>query len=361
MPLPAFYSVVRLLGRALIDCAPDKSPVFNVKLKTKDGKRKHGRFQMLYVGLRDMGQSHCASVIVEFGSKDQRVALAWILECQHSAAIAFPFTAISYSHGDPTQRVGYALAEFLQARKEWKCTKVRAIPEAAESMDITVTYVDAQPHEQRKRTILEAVPLGTPLLAAALEIDADPPAPLKMLKIDASDDEVVRFFRETDKHGFLSNFYKHRKPLVHNGKEYATAEHLFQALKFMQDPSNVANMDLADAIRTQTTPYKAKILAGGGKGSFAWQKALAAVYEQHIKCGAKFPENWNDVRIEVMEDVVRLKFEQDKECSGRLVATGEAQLIEASPFDSFWGEGRSRNGQNKLGGILGRVRSVLLE
>ena len=44
-----------------------------------------------------------------------------------------------------------------------------------------------------------------------------------------------------------------------------------------------------------------------------------------------------------------------------LLSTGKAALIENSPWDSFWGCGKKKDGLNHLGRILERVRDALKE
>ena len=181
----------------------------------------------------------------------------------------------------------------------------------------------------------------------------------KKVKPEAAEREQIRFFRETDPaFGFLSNFHVHKTPIVYEHKEYRTAEALYQALKFLQDDSNKANLDLAEAIRTQNTPYQSKIIAGGRSGRYKWQQALAGQHATFVRAGAKFPDDWHERRLDVMSEVLALKFEQDEECAERLLDTGDAALIEASPFDSFWGVGRDGRGENRLGMMLEQIRTI---
>jgi N-glycosidase YbiA len=45
----------------------------------------------------------------------------------------------------------------------------------------------------------------------------------------------------------------------------------------------------------------------------------------------------------------------------RLLATGDADLIEHTENDDFWGDGGDGKGRNELGRILMAVREVLRE
>jgi ribA/ribD-fused uncharacterized protein len=42
-----------------------------------------------------------------------------------------------------------------------------------------------------------------------------------------------------------------------------------------------------------------------------------------------------------------------------LLATGDRPLVETSPFDAYWGCGRSGKGKNRLGQLLMQVRAKL--
>ncbi len=53
------------------------------------------------------------------------------------------------------------------------------------------------------------------------------------------------------------------------------------------------------------------------------------------------------------------KFRQNEGLRNKLLATGDATIVEASPFDSYWGCGKNGLGANNLGKVLMRVRAAL--
>jgi ribA/ribD-fused uncharacterized protein len=55
------------------------------------------------------------------------------------------------------------------------------------------------------------------------------------------------------------------------------------------------------------------------------------------------------------------KFRQNPALRKALLDTGDAKLIESSPYDSYWGEGKDKKGLNHLGTILERVRNKIKE
>jgi len=65
------------------------------------------------------------------------------------------------------------------------------------------------------------------------------------------------------------------------------------------------------------------------------------------------------VNVQKMEETLSYKFQQHPQLKHMLLATGEAELVEDSDKDSFWGVGADRKGRNELGKALGRLRTGL--
>ena len=73
----------------------------------------------------------------------------------------------------------------------------------------------------------------------------------------------------------------------------------------------------------------------------------------------KLRSDWEDVKIVVMRNVLRCKFSQNPELKAKLIATGDAELIEGNKHrDVFWGVCNGK-GQNHLGKLLMEVRAEL--
>ena len=51
---------------------------------------------------------------------------------------------------------------------------------------------------------------------------------------------------------------------------------------------------------------------------------------------------WDKVRYEYMKQALRLKYSQNKDLYNVLMGTGDAVLVEASPFDKVWGVGLAK-------------------
>jgi N-glycosidase YbiA len=139
--------------------------------------------------------------------------------------------------------------------------------------------------------------------------------------------ESITSFRE--EHFFLSNFY----PCVIELDEdhYATLEHALQASKTTIHSERYKIMGLP-------TPGKAK------------------------RAGQEVPlrKDWEQVKLKIMADLLWQKFSQP-ELTAKLLATGDAQLIEGNDWgDRYWGQVNGV-GHNHLGRLLMAVRALLRE
>ena len=128
------------------------------------------------------------------------------------------------------------------------------------------------------------------------------------------------------KYFFLSNFFPSN--ILYQGVLYHNAEAAFQAQK---DPSRCEEF-------SRLNPSEAKRLGRR----------------------VKLRSDWEQIKDDIMYDVVNCKFTQNKKLAEQLIATGEEDLIEGNDWgDRYWGVCRGV-GKNKLGQILKRVRSELV-
>lgn len=75
----------------------------------------------------------------------------------------------------------------------------------------------------------------------------------------------------------------------------------------------------------------------------------------------KLRHDWDNIKDDVMYQVVKAKFEQNEELKKKLLDTRDEYLEESTTWkDAYWGTYNGR-GKNKLGKILMRVRSELKE
>jgi N-glycosidase YbiA len=141
---------------------------------------------------------------------------------------------------------------------------------------------------------------------------------------------TIRFYRSRDAYGAFSNFSRHGFEI--DGAYWPTVEHYFQAQKFPGTP-------LADQIRQARTAMDARNL--GRTRSVPLR------------------EGWDEMKDDVMRRAIRLKFETHSELRELLLSTGEAEIVEDSPVDSYWGCGKDGSGRNMTGKILMEVRDAL--
>jgi len=132
------------------------------------------------------------------------------------------------------------------------------------------------------------------------------------------------------KHRFLSNFYP--AEIMWDGRRYPTSEHLYHALKAATEAGR-------EWVRAAPTAAAAK-----SRG------------RQIKRVGG-----WGGERIGAMRTVLLAKFTQHPELAARLVATGEAELVEGNTWgDTFWGRNLATGrGENRLGKLLMELRESL--
>lgn len=143
----------------------------------------------------------------------------------------------------------------------------------------------------------------------------------------------ILFYHRGDPYYGFTNFSPH--PVLYQGKIYPTSEHLFQSFKFQGHRPN-----LAEHIRTCSE-----------WPSVAFREARRFLPEVR--------PDWKQVNIEKMDETLWHKFDQHRNLREELLATGDAELVEDSDKDSFWGIGADHQGRNELGKALERLRAVL--
>jgi len=71
--------------------------------------------------------------------------------------------------------------------------------------------------------------------------------------------------------------------------------------------------------------------------------------------------DWESVKVDIMEDIVRAKFSQNPDLAKKLIETGDMELVEGNRWhDTFWGvDAVTGKGENNLGIILMKIREEL--
>jgi ribA/ribD-fused uncharacterized protein len=146
----------------------------------------------------------------------------------------------------------------------------------------------------------------------------------------SADRAIIRFYRTGDEFGAFSNFAPF--PIRLKGVDWPTTEHYFQAQKFAG------------------TPHEEEI-----------RQASSASEAANMGRDRKRPlrTDWNAVKDDIMREAVMAKFLQHASLLKLLASTGEAEIVEHTKNDSYWGDGGDGSGLNMLGRILTEVRAKL--
>ena len=70
----------------------------------------------------------------------------------------------------------------------------------------------------------------------------------------------------------------------------------------------------------------------------------------------KWRPDWHNIKVEIMEDLLRAKLEQHQYVKNKLLQTEDYLICEDSPVDDFWGIGKNRDGQNMMGKLWMKLR-----
>lgn len=130
-----------------------------------------------------------------------------------------------------------------------------------------------------------------------------------------------------DEYYFLSNFYE--APVTYNGLTYQNNEAAFQAQKTVDEKERI--------LFTKMNPSEAK----------------------HAGRRVTLRKDWENVKIDIMCDIVEAKFRQNPDLAKKLLTTGDMYLEEGNTWDDrTWGVVNGV-GANNLGRIIMEIRALL--
>lgn len=129
---------------------------------------------------------------------------------------------------------------------------------------------------------------------------------------------------------FLSNFYGAH--VEFEGMIFPSVEHAYVAAKTLDQKQRVHIVHIGTA--REVKAYGRKL---------------------------KLRPDWEQVKLQIMEDLVRQKFTKDGNLRQALIDTGNRELIEGNWWgDKFWGvDMKTNQGENHLGKLLMKIRSEL--
>ena len=139
-------------------------------------------------------------------------------------------------------------------------------------------------------------------------------------------DEVIGFYpREFYP---LDNFSSFK--VEWNGYLYASLEEAFQSALFLPNYT-----DISDKIKNSHSAHEAQ--------KIMFENIDKVQYD-------------NSEQVTIMEELLRLKIEQNPYVLRKLLQTEDYLIVEDSPKDSFWGWGENRDGENNLGKLWMKLR-----
>ena len=160
-----------------------------------------------------------------------------------------------------------------------------------------------------------------------------------------SDHRILFFERDREAFGFLSNY--HEAVVTLDGELWRSTEFYYQAQKSNESEyraaiKNAKNAGHAKGLGTDPSRSKKSRKRSWFNGRPEMMRA-----------------DWHDVKLAIMEKAVRAKFGQNLDLGQMLEATDDAEIIEDSRYDSFWGIGPNDLGENWMGRILVKIRQEL--
>lgn len=120
-----------------------------------------------------------------------------------------------------------------------------------------------------------------------------------------------------------------------NGYLYSTVEEAYQAASFMG-----SDEEMVQLIKKSHSADEAQRLAYANKD--------------------KRRSDWDCIKLDVMELLLRLKLEQNPYVLKKLLQTKDYYIVEDSPKDNLWGWGPNRDGENQLGKLWMKLRKELV-
>ncbi len=136
-------------------------------------------------------------------------------------------------------------------------------------------------------------------------------------------------------HSFLSNFFP--SAIVYDTIEWPSVEHAYQAYKTLDVESRLHIL-----LKCQTAGQAKRV-------------------GQHVE----LRPNWNSIRVTLMRELIREKFQTGHILADELVLTFPHKLVEGNTWhDTFWGKctciHHDGEGQNWLGRLLEERRAELM-
>jgi ribA/ribD-fused uncharacterized protein len=145
--------------------------------------------------------------------------------------------------------------------------------------------------------------------------------------MENSEEKILFYEREFYTFSNFSSFM-----LEWKGVLYMTSEHAYHTEKF-------TDSEIIEKIKNARSAHDAF--------------RISREYENEVR------PDWLDIRVAVMEDIIRAKVAQHPYVKEKLIESGDREIIEDSWRDAFWGWGPNKDEQNQLGKIWMKVREEI--
>lgn len=176
-------------------------------------------------------------------------------------------------------------------------------------------------------------------------------------EVGISDNAIL--FNSNNKNSYLSNAEMLVNPIVDElGLEYYTVEAFYQANK-------VANTGDVEKVKQYRKRFAGKKVMDKDKPATNYKgKEIILTGKWAREEGKKLPlrNDWAEVRVSVMREAIKQKFDKNPTLRNKLLNTGNKQLVEYITWRTdnlFWGiSSVSRKGSNVTGKLLEEYRKV---
>lgn len=172
--------------------------------------------------------------------------------------------------------------------------------------------------------------------------------------------KVISFYEKSDPYYEFSNFYM-KAPFVWDGMQWPSVEHYFQAKKFIECPEYMEYIRQCDGTFKVFALGRQKCFNGFHINRIIHKTDCKRLVNEVVREFKHVPirSDWEHVKDTVMRDGLMAKFSQNETLKQMLLDTGDAELVEKSPRDAYWGVGKDGRGRNRLGELLMEVREGL--
>lgn len=146
-----------------------------------------------------------------------------------------------------------------------------------------------------------------------------------------NDTTKIYFHHLEQPYGEFCNLYELRNGVIIDNKYFKTVEHYYQSRKFDLNPN------IAKRVINANTEEE--------------------IFEIVRENNNLTPNDWNDIKINIMLKGLIQKFEQYEYLQNLLLKTGDKIIVKHDKNNTEWGDGGNGLGKNLLGKLLMHIRT----